>query len=404
MKTVLHIASVFPAASNRLALQFSYVDGTSELTLLHLTARAEDLSEQETGGIRTLVLPHKPAPRHGDRYLTRRARSLLRRMLNWVALARILADSDADVLHAHENSALVALAIWVLLLRRRAIWDPHDFFHDHGKISRPLRTRMLQALERAVAAAPTPILTVSEGMTANYRRLYPRAKFVLIRNYSSHRGCLSRKDRDPAEIATRLIRQRNHLANGKIRLVYPGLIKPGRFELSLIERLGTINTVTLDIYGEDRTGSAGHRNALTRLLRERRIGNVRLKGGYSSDQIIPTLEQYHFAIFPFLITRPNIDFCLPNKFFQCVEAGLPMIITNMKEMSAIFREYGLGYVYPAGDNDAAMDVLNTCDASGEDYAMLVRNVLTYRDTQVDFRAQRALLLRAYSGGRGEIPE
>jgi len=397
MLTVLHVASVFPSNSNRLALQFKYARDSCNIALLHLTARRDEVAQAAQDIDEVHVLPHAPRHNEGDYYLARRLRSLMRRALNITALYATAIRSSADLMHAHENSSLWVLAFWVLVLRRPAVWDPHDYFHESsGKHKPSFRLATLKLLERAVIRRRTSVLTVSEGMRDKYLSIYSNATVQVIRNYSSHRGTDVAKRESNDETAAQLVAMRTRLGEGTIRLVYPGLIKAERFALSLIQTLGAIEGISLDIYGEDRSGYATHESALANILRDDDIQNIHLRGPYTSDSIISTLGQYHFAIFPYQLSRPNIDFCLPNKFYQCIEAGLPLITTNMKEMGGIIKQYGLGHVFPSDDNAACANILANCPVNDDTYLALVRNVLRYRMSEVDYKRQGSILLGAYS--------
>ena len=397
MKKLLHVASVFPSNSNRLALQFRYARDEWRIELLHLAACREKTPQTAQCFGEVHLLPHLPRHREDDFYLVRRLRSFIRRIVNTTALCTTLFRCKADIMHAHENSSLWAIAFWVLVLRRPAVWDPHDYFHESSGTTRSAsQLATLKWLERNVISRRTPMLTVSEGMRDKYKSLYSDASIRVLRNYSSHRDIDAAERKSAGDTAARLVARRNQLGEGTIRLIYPGLIKAERFALSLIRTLGSIEDVSLDIYGEDRSGYATHENALAKTLRDNDIKNIHLRGPYTSDSIVSTLGEYHFAIFPFQLSRPNIDFCLPNKFYQCIEAGLPLITTNMKEMGGIIKQHGLGYVFPSGDNAACADILANCSVTDDTYIALVRNVLRYQKSEVDYEQQQSVLLDSYS--------
>ena len=395
--TVLHLASVFPANSNRLALQCGYARDSWRIELLNLSARREDLQYARGNDVNTKLLPHWPRYRQGDAYFTRRFRSLIRRILNAVTLYVFLFRSRVDLMHAHENSSLWALAFWVLVLRRRAVWDPHDYFHEPRVRQRGFTSLTMQMfLERSVVRRGTPIMAVSDGMRKQYANLYPDARVDVLRNYSSDRNNAIEDPGSVNEVARRLVESRAQFGKGMLRLIYPGLIKPERFSLDLIRAIGTMPGISLDIYGEDRSTSGKNQSALEKTLSENRIRNVHLRGRYTSDTIVSILGQYHFVMLPYEVTQPNIDFCLPNKFYQCIEAGLPLITSNMREMGDIIAKYGLGYIFPSGDNSACTEIIANCTTHGDEYFKLVHNVLSYQSNELDYRQQQAQFLGAYS--------
>ena len=69
-------------------------------------------------------------------------------------------------------------------------------------------------------------------------------------------------------------------------------------------------------------------------------------------------------------------YCLPNKLFECLMAGLPVIVSNLPEMAAIVRDFRVGEIAydltAAGIGDAVRRLLavdsealaaNVCEAA-----------------------------------------
>jgi glycosyltransferase involved in cell wall biosynthesis len=393
---VLHAGSVHPARSNRIALQFLYARDHYLLRYLHMGQNGGNL-DVAWNCVEVQSLPHWPKHKPNVPYLLRRARSLIRRVVNSVNMHLRLLRSRADLMHAHEHSSLWPLAFWVIVLRRQAIWDPHDYFRD-TRDGQPhsMKMQFRFLLERAVVTRGTPILVVSDGIRDLYKKLYPEAQVVVIKNYSSQRHIRTDSPREIEIQARKLVEKRGNIENTVLRLVHPGLINPNRFSLDLIKAIGAIKGITLDIYGEDRSTARIYENQLIRVLSDNNIANVSLKGAYASDSIVEILTDYHFVLLPFLTTRSNINLCLPNKFFQCIEAGLPLITSSMKELGGIITRHGLGYIYKAGDNAACIDVIKSCGSNADEYLQLVRNTLNYRSNEIDYAQQRSALLETYS--------
>ncbi len=393
VKKVLHIGCVHPSRSNRLALQLRYAAPSLRTQVIHLSGKTPGYRHESNFCADIRFVPNWPA-RSDDVYLIRRAKSLVRRSLNALKVIGWLWSSDADLLHAHENSSLWALALWVAVFRRPAVWDPHDYFHERLRLrSRFGRLNRKEILERIIVRRNTQILVVSTGMEERFAGMYPRARVRTIKNYSADRDSFG--DTRTATVPTpeSLVAIRKELASGKIRLVYPGLIKPERIELALIEVLGKIPGIELDIYGIDRSETYQARIEAT--LANEKIDNIRLMGAYSCENVVSILADYHYALFPFPVTNENLDFCLPNKFFQCIEARLPMITTDMKEMGGIINQFGLGFVFPSGDNASCAEFLRNCCVSGDDYLARVSRILTYQATELDYRQQQSVLLDTY---------
>jgi hypothetical protein len=275
---------------------------------------------------------------------------------------------------------LVWLAVLCSLVGRRVIWDPHDFFHE-GFETGPLRWAVVKrVMERLLAVRDVPMLAVSEGMAAIYRSLYPRARIELVRNYAVEPRLTLHPRRPTADAAV-------------LKVVYPGLLAPDRIPVEFIRAVGRQSGIQLDILGSDRW--SGYGAGIRELIRAEHIGNVRLMGEYGSSGLLGTLSQYDWAVLPYVINHRNVDHCLPNKFFQCINAGLPLLVSSMTELGGLVAGHGLGHVFKDGDYTTAVALLQMYSPDSGEYEALRQRVFDYAAQQVDYEAQRMLLLSLY---------
>lgn len=392
---VLHVASVTSASSNRLALQYGYTSSTWRNELLHLQALPSDMARADEVDGKVYTLPHRPRFRDNDSVPVRRLRSLIRRVSNTCAMFWGLWRSRADLLHAHENSSLWAVAFWSVVLGRPAVWDPHDYFHESERSrSRLGGWNIKEFLERRLVKRKVPILVVSDGMRRIYGEMYSTAPVFTIRNYSA-----DFRERDAISSASDIAYRRRELSHGRIRIVYFGLIDAGRLELPLLSTIGRNARIQFDIYGIYR--SARYQTAVEELLVHEGISNIQICGPYSPQSIGSILERYHFALFPYPTTTVNHRICLPNKFFQCMEAGLPVLSTDMEELDGIITRHGLGSTYSSHDAVALRNTLSDLSVNDDSYETLVEQVLAYRSEEMDYPAQRSALLDAYHLATGK---
>lgn len=76
------------------------------------------------------------------------------------------------------------------------------------------------------------------------------------------------------------------------------------------------------------------------------IPNVKLIPPVDYGQIIPFISQYDLGIYSLAPISFNNQMALPNKFFEFVQARLPMVIGPSPVMSKYVEKYGLGKVAP----------------------------------------------------------
>jgi len=64
----------------------------------------------------------------------------------------------------------------------------------------------------------------------------------------------------------------------------------------------------------------------------------------STEQLIPTLNDYDFGLIMIPPTNFNYKNTLPNKFFECIQARVALAIGPIPEMKKITEEYNIGIV------------------------------------------------------------
>ena len=108
---------------------------------------------------------------------------------------------------------------------------------------------------------------------------------------------------------------------------------------------------------------------------------VQVHKSVQNDNLVATINQYHFGMIPHFkhnessINSIKLKYATSNKFFNYLEAGLPIIITDeMEFMAWIVKRYNIGIVINKKDfND-----LNTIIRS-YDYRILCNNVQIIRE-------------------------
>ena len=66
-----------------------------------------------------------------------------------------------------------------------------------------------------------------------------------------------------------------------------------------------------------------------------------------ADQLLHYISTADVAVIPYLSTG-NTEIALPNKLFEAIQAGLPVIASNMRSLSRLVTEFGIGEVFEAG--------------------------------------------------------
>lgn len=156
----------------------------------------------------------------------------------------------------------------------------------------------------------------------------------------------------------------------KILLAFSGGLQPGRGLHNLIKMM----TLLPDKYELKIIGDGALRDELSALAASMKLGGrVHFTGRVRSDRVVAELSQAHMGIY----LMENSGLChylaLPNKFFQFISAGLPVIVPDFPEMKRIVNKYEIGAVVDSADLHEAADAVMKFTSEPEFYAKLRAN-------------------------------
>jgi hypothetical protein len=87
-----------------------------------------------------------------------------------------------------------------------------------------------------------------------------------------------------------------------------------------------------------------------------------------SELLIQTLNGYDIGFYYLLPKGFNLQHCLPNKFFDFIQARLPVAIGPSPEMKTLVMEYVCGFVAEEFSVDSMAKTLNNLSISDIDIA------------------------------------
>ncbi|MGV3712632.1 glycosyltransferase [Pseudolysinimonas sp.] len=272
-----------------------------------------------------------------------------------VAAYERLKGGDWDVVVAHDAQTLHLAER--LAPRHGVLADMHEYAPKQSLPS-PRWTLLDQPyfvwICRRYATRVAAVTTVSSGIVDEYRREFG-IDATLVVNATPYQDLELHPVGDP------------------IRLVHSGGVSPQRRLDIMIEgvRRSTAD-VTLDLY------LVSDETPLMLELRALAEGDPRIRflAPVPYDELVRTLNGYDVGLSIFPPTTFNLAWCLPNKFFDFVQARLGVIVGPSPEMERFVNEYRIGEVLPdfeAASLARALDAL-TPERIAEWKAASSRNV------------------------------
>lgn len=125
-----------------------------------------------------------------------------------------------------------------------------------------------------------------------------------------------------------------------IRLVHHGVANSNRSLAELIQLTKSLDErFTLDLY---LTGRPTYLAMLKNIAKN--CPRTRILPPITYEEIIPTLNGYDIGLIFYPPKTENLKYCLPNKFFECVQARLAVAIGPSPDMSQLVEQYEIGLI------------------------------------------------------------
>jgi glycosyltransferase involved in cell wall biosynthesis len=237
--------------------------------------------------------------------------------------ARLVADLDADVVHAHDRNTL-ALGGRVSTQRSvPLVYDAHELWSHRDLPGRPtpLGTRRATAAETRWARHASLVLTVSEGI-ADVLRSRGASPVAVVRNTFPAQAGPDSRDGAPVQPS----------------LVYAGRIGAGRDLETLMAAAAGSGPLLL-------VGPTDPHYA----ARLRLPPSVEVQPPLPVDELDVLYRERGIAAVTLTDGCLNHRLALPNKLFHAVRAGVPVVAADLPEMRRVVQEHDLGELYRPGD-------------------------------------------------------
>lgn len=239
------------------------------------------------------------------------------------AAAREAHGREADVVHAHDFNTLELGAGLAAERGAKLVYDSHELWSGRPRASRPipLLSRREVALERELGARADAVLTVSPGIARVLGERYGWRDVQVVRNTFPMVDALDQLPDAPGGI------------------VYAGRLGPHRD----LETVAAAAPALAPL----RTTLVGPRDDTW--LRSFDAGAVDVRASLPLAEADALLVREGLSLVTLLPGWPNHMLALPNKLFHAVRVGVPVVASDLPEMGALVRRYGLGTLYTPGD-------------------------------------------------------
>jgi glycosyltransferase involved in cell wall biosynthesis len=341
-----------------------------EVTVIELTATP--VSGELDGFARRPVLVSEA--------LRRRLPFSLYRVAFAVAFVRQVVEIRPQAVHAHDAAMLLPGLIGARLTGARLVYDSHEL-----ATSVPYRRRawawFVGAIERLAVPRCAAVITVSDGIAERLAaRYHLPATPVVVRNVSAlkpHRGGQLRAELGIDRDAPLVLHQ--------------GAPAPARGCELLVDAAVALDGVQVAFLGDP---EPGYGEILAARIRKRGVADrVHMLPSVPLGDLLDNTSEADVGVTLLQDTCENHRLALPNKLFEYVAAGVPIVASALPETERLVARYGLGWCVTPGDTDALASALR--DALARRHDPDLRLHLTLAAQELTWSREQSRLVGLY---------
>jgi glycosyltransferase involved in cell wall biosynthesis len=281
------------------------------------------------------------------------------RALGLLSFVRHVVRLRPDIVHAHDAAMLLPGSAGALLTGAQLVYDSHEL-----AASVPYRERgwawFVEAIERLVVPRCAAVITVSDGIAERLRHRYRlRALPTVVRNASALRAG-----------GPRGLRARLGIEADIPLVLHQGAPAPDRGCEVLVDAVAKLDGVWLAFLGDPEPGYSGKLSALiqARGIRHR----VRMLPSVPLDQLLGWTAEADVGVTLLQDTCENHRLALPNKLFEYVAAGVPVLASALPDVERLVESYGIGWCVTPDDPAAIAEGIRNALANRHDQQLRAR--------------------------------
>ena len=259
----------------------------------------------------------------------------------------IVTQQSADIYHAHDLNVLPAAYQAARKNGAKLVYDSHEFYVERNRQHplNPIGKFILGRIERFLMRRSNAVITVSDTIAQELAHRYRVTVPTVILNTPPQTTEFLIDERKSIRIALGI--NPNHYL-----LLYSGGITFNRGLEKVIESLIYLPNCHFVLMGYGREKYIEELKALA--IKSGVDSRLSLFGPVPSEEVTTYAASADLGIAAIENVCLSYYYCAPNKLFEYISAGLPVIASNFPEMKKIIKQYEIGSTFdPSQPQDIA---------------------------------------------------
>jgi len=242
-----------------------------------------------------------------------------------------------EILHFRSIWVIPAVLCYRIFHQCILIYDANEFFAGHKLFDESRRRKWFWlSFERLIIPYINTLLTVSEPLAGFYRQRYPSLKRIeVIRNLPSKHFSEGSKYSGEKK------------STQKTRLIFHGFFLPGRALPQIIKALAGLQDLAFEAqFIGDGILKTELMESIKRYQLEEQIQIIPF---VINEKLLPLISRADIGLSVIEPDCINRTYALPNKFFEFIMAGVPVLASNIPTLASYVESYQIGRVVDPTD-------------------------------------------------------
>lgn len=320
------------------------------------------------------------------------------RFISFFGMVMKAIQFDADIISGHDWIALLAGYLANIAKRHPAklIYDSHEFeLYRHAPGRTGIQRKLIKFVEGFLIRRVDLALMVGDKIADGVQEIYQlKTRPTVVRNIPQYWYL----DPEKAAVIRRRFIENIGLPDTGFLLMYHGGIVLGRGIEYAIRALPFLpDDIGLVIMGAgmigDFRGLAQKQGVAHRVYFHPAVSVAELKDYIRAVDVELVLIQGKYCI--------SYEYSLPNKFFESIQACVPMICANLPEMGKIVRQYDIGLLVDEDDEKSVAEAVMKLRNDKTLYSRLKANMVKAKE-DLCWEKESLELKAAIQGMMGDV--
>lgn len=264
----------------------------------------------------------------------KRAGRILKRCGAQIVMLFSIARQRPDIVHAHDVNTLPLGYLAARLCRARIVYDAHEFATEREGYKR-LR-RLIGMIERYVTPRLDGMISTSDLNAKAYARRFKIPRPTVLANMPRYSAVAKAATSDG-------LRGQLDIPSDQPIILYQGGLQPGRGLFLLVDAMAKVDAAVCVIMGDGRLKDQLVAKREARGLHRR----IRFHAPVPLAELPKFTASADIGVHPLENSCANHRWASPNKLYEYVHAGLPVVASDLAGMREPIETHRIGLVFEA---------------------------------------------------------